>query len=63
MCERASGPGFVQKNRMVCRRAFRRADASCEAMEEMPRGSHFGALEEPAPFASDVTEFFRELRA
>jgi pimeloyl-ACP methyl ester carboxylesterase len=30
---------------------------------EMPRGSHFAALEEPALFAGDVVEFFRSLRS
>ena len=29
---------------------------------EMPRGSHFGALEEPELFSTDVCEFFRGLR-
>ena len=28
---------------------------------EMPRGGHFGALEEPARYAADVREFFRSL--
>jgi len=30
---------------------------------EMPRGSHFTALEEPALYANDVTAFFRDLAA
>ncbi len=28
---------------------------------EMPRGGHFGALEEPGPYALDVRAFFRSL--
>jgi microsomal epoxide hydrolase len=30
---------------------------------ELPRGGHFGALEEPALYARDVVEFFRSLTA
>ncbi len=30
---------------------------------EMPRGGHFGPLEEPALYAHDVVEFFRPLRS
>jgi pimeloyl-ACP methyl ester carboxylesterase len=43
-------------------RVFAERTLNVKRWTEMPRGSHFAALEEPALFAGDVTEFFRGLR-
>lgn len=44
-------------------RAFAERTLNVQRWTEMPRGSHFAALEEPELYAQDVTAFFRELRA
>jgi pimeloyl-ACP methyl ester carboxylesterase len=44
-------------------RRFAERTLNVQRWTEMPRGSHFAALEEPALFAADVTEFFRSLRS
>ncbi len=43
-------------------RSFAERTLNVQRWTEMPRGSHFAALEEPELFARDVTEFFRTLR-
>lgn len=44
-------------------RSFAERTLNVQRWTEMPRGSHFAALEEPELFARDVVEFFRSLRA
>jgi pimeloyl-ACP methyl ester carboxylesterase len=44
-------------------RTFAERTLNVRRWTEMPRGSHFAALEEPELFARDVTAFFRDLRA
>jgi pimeloyl-ACP methyl ester carboxylesterase len=39
-----------------------RSYADLRRFTEMPRGGHFGALEEPALLAEELRTFFRELR-
>jgi microsomal epoxide hydrolase len=43
-------------------RGFAQRTLNVTRYTEMPRGGHFAALEEPALFAADVTDFFRTLR-
>jgi pimeloyl-ACP methyl ester carboxylesterase len=43
-------------------RSFAERTLNVTRYTEMPRGGHFAALEEPALFAADVTDFFRTLR-
>ncbi len=43
-------------------RNFAERTLNVQRWTEMPRGSHFAALEEPELFAGDVVEFFRPLR-
>ena len=42
-------------------RSFAERTLNVRRWTEMPRGSHFAALEEPVLFATDVIAFFREL--
>jgi pimeloyl-ACP methyl ester carboxylesterase len=44
-------------------RSFAERTLNVQRWTEMPRGSHFAALEEPVLFATDVSAFFRELAA
>jgi pimeloyl-ACP methyl ester carboxylesterase len=44
-------------------RSFAERTLNVQHWTEMPRGSHFAALEEPALYAHDVTAFFREVAA
>ena len=44
-------------------RAFAERTLNVQHWTEMPRGSHFAALEEPGLYADDVTTFFRKLAA
>lgn len=44
-------------------RSFAERTLNVQRWTEMPRGSHFAALEEPELFSRDVAEFFRTLRA
>ncbi len=44
-------------------RSFAERTLDVRRWTEMPRGSHFAALEEPELFARDVIEFFRSLRS
>lgn len=44
-------------------RTFAERTLNVQRWTEMPRGSHFAALEEPELFARDVVEFFRPLRS
>jgi pimeloyl-ACP methyl ester carboxylesterase len=43
-------------------RSFAERTLNVTRYTEMPRGGHFAALEVPALFAADVTDFFRPLR-
>jgi pimeloyl-ACP methyl ester carboxylesterase len=43
-------------------RSFAERTLNVQRWTEMPRGSHFAALEEPELFARDVIDFFRALR-
>lgn len=42
-------------------RSFAERTLNVQRWTEMPKGSHFPALEEPELYASDVATFFREL--
>lgn len=42
-------------------RALAERTLNVQRWTEMPRGGHFGALEDPAGYAADVREFFRSL--
>ncbi|HTA20675.1 MAG TPA: epoxide hydrolase [Polyangia bacterium] len=44
-------------------RSFAERTLNVRRFTQMPRGGHFGALEEPVLFARDVVEFFRPLTA
>jgi pimeloyl-ACP methyl ester carboxylesterase len=44
-------------------RSFAERTLNVQRWTEMPRGSHFAALEEPELYLADVVEFFRSLRA
>ncbi|HSZ83148.1 MAG TPA: epoxide hydrolase [Polyangia bacterium] len=44
-------------------RSFAERTLNVRRFTQMPRGGHFGALEEPELFARDVVEFFRPLTA
>jgi pimeloyl-ACP methyl ester carboxylesterase len=44
-------------------RSFAERTLNVQRWTEMPRGSHFAALEEPELYARDVVDFFRSLRA
>jgi pimeloyl-ACP methyl ester carboxylesterase len=43
-------------------RSFAERTLNVQRWTEMPRGSHFAALEEPALFSRDVVEFFRPFK-
>ena len=43
-------------------RSFAERTLNVQRWTEMPRGSHFAALEEPGLYARDVVDFFRSFR-
>lgn len=45
----------------VLPRSFAERTLNVQRWTEMPRGSHFAALEEPELFSRDVVEFFHSL--
>jgi pimeloyl-ACP methyl ester carboxylesterase len=50
-------PGLARPPRELAEHSF-----SVTRWEEMPRGGHFAALEEPELLASEIAAFFRPVR-